>query len=111
MITALGFVVAASVGASVRHLVRIGTAHRQPIPLGTLAVNLAGSFLLGVVAGWDPPGATVVGTAGLGALTTFSTFSAEVVELRAEGRVWMAAYVAVSVVGGVALAWCGLQVT
>ncbi|WP_436795707.1 fluoride efflux transporter FluC [Actinospongicola halichondriae] len=109
MITIVGFVVAASLGASTRHLVRIATAHRHPIPVGTLAVNLAGSFVLGVLAGWDPPGATVVGTAGVGALTTFSTFSAEVVELRAEGRRWVATYVVASVGGGVALAWFGLQ--
>lgn len=111
MITALGFVLAAAAGASLRHLARVGVAHLGPIPLGTLAVNLAGSFLLGLLAGWEPPGATVVGTAGVGALTTFSTFSAEVVELRAEGRGRVAAYVAMSLAGGIALAWAGLQLT
>lgn len=109
MITVVGFALAASAGAAVRHIVRIGVARRSPIPLGTLAVNLVGSFLLGLLVGWDPPGATVVGTAGLGALTTFSTFSAEIVELRAEGRLWVAVYLIGTIAGGVGLAWCAIQ--
>lgn len=105
---ALAFVAAAAVGAGLRHVIRVATARVEPIPVGTLVVNLSGSFLLGLLAGWDPPGATIVGTAGLGALTTFSTFSAEVVELRAEGWQWVAAYVLTSVAGGVALAYLAL---
>lgn len=107
--TALAFVVAAAFGAAARHSARMLTAMVEPIPAGTLAVNLVGSFLLGLVAGWDPPGATIVGTAGLGSLTTFSTFSAEVVELRAAGWRWVGLYATVSVVGGVALARLGLH--
>lgn len=109
MITAGCFAVAAALGAVVRHLVRIGAPQMGPLPIGTLVVNLLGSFGLGLLAGWSPPGATVVGTAGLGALTTFSTFSEEVLELRTAGWRWMVAYAGVSVVGGVALAWSGLQ--
>ena len=105
----IGFVAAAGTGAAVRHLVRVRTSHLWPIPVGTLLVNLVGSFALGLLAGVGPPASTIVGTAGLGALTTFSTFSAEVVELRAEGRSAVVAYVAVTVVGGITLAWCGLQ--
>lgn len=111
MITAVGFVVAAMAGAILRHVIRARTPLLGPIPAGTLVVNLAGSFALGLLAGWDPPGATVVGAAGLGALTTYSTFSAEAVELRAHGRWWAAAYVASSVIGGVGLAWCGIRIS
>lgn len=110
MITAAGFVVAAMVGSVLRHLCRVTLPLVGPVPAGTVAVNLVGSFALGLLAGWDPPGATVVGTAGLGALTTFSTFSAEVTDLRAAGTPWLTVYVVVSVVGGVALAWCGLRI-
>lgn len=111
MTTALLFAVAAGTGAVVRHLVRVGTTRFAPIPVGTFVVNLAGSLLLGLLAGWDAPGSTIVGTAGIGALTTFSTFSAEVLELRTLGRAWMVAYAVTSVAGGVALAWVGLQIS
>lgn len=109
MITAVGFMGAAACGAVLRLLVRTRLPLVGGIPSGTLAVNLLGSFALGLLAGWDPPGATIVGTAGLGALTTYSTFSAEAVELRAHGRWATASYVASSVLGGVALAWLGLR--
>ena len=56
-------------------------------PFGTLTVNAVGCFLLGLLAGgsasWNiPPGIKLMlGTGFLGALTTFSTFSVETVEL------------------------------
>lgn len=109
MVTAVLFLIVAAVGSVLRHVVRTWTDRCSAVPLGTLAVNLVGSFLLGLVVGWDPPGATVVGTAGLGALTTFSTFSADVVGLRAQGTTRVVAYAGASVVGGVALAWLGLH--
>lgn len=110
MVTVVGFVAAAAMGASARLLLREGLV-ATPIPWGTLAANLAGSFLLGVIAGWSAPAATVAGTAGLGALTTFSTFAGEVVDGWNRSRLAAAAYVGISVVGGVALAWAGLQLS
>lgn len=109
--TAVAFLVVAAAGAAIRHVARGTTAGRTPIPLGTLLVNLTGSFLLGLIVGWEAPGATIVAVGGLGALTTFSTFSAEVVELRQHGRSAALTYVTVSVAGGVALAWIGLQLS
>jgi fluoride exporter len=109
IVVVVGFAVAAGVGAVVRHVARVRLTSLRPIPLGTLVVNLTGSFLLGLIAGWNGAWSTVIGTAGLGALTTFSTFSEEIVELRAVGGRWIAAYAVTSVVGGVALAWIGLQ--
>ena len=56
-------------------------------PFGTLAVNSIGCLLLGMLAGasntWNiSPGVKLMlGTGFLGALTTFSTFSVETVEL------------------------------
>jgi CrcB protein len=56
------------------------------LPLGTLAANLIGGFLIGVAmewfgrhGGWPEEVRLFVVTGFLGALTTFSTFSAEVV--------------------------------
>ena len=60
-------------------------------PWGTLAVNVLGSLLLGLVLGAGASGAasaevlTLVGTGFCGALTTYSTFSFETVRLVEEG--------------------------
>ncbi|HEV8693053.1 MAG TPA: fluoride efflux transporter CrcB [Lysobacter sp.] len=58
------------------------------LPLGTLAANLIGGYLIGLVLAWfamtqsaSPEARLLVVTGFLGALTTFSTFSAEAVTL------------------------------
>ena len=65
------FLALAGAGAALRWLAtdRWPGGHR-----GTLLVNVLGAFLLGLLAGSDASAATltVVGTGGLGALTTFS---------------------------------------
>jgi len=64
------------------------------LPLGTLAANLGGGFAIGIAvafftthASLPPEWRLVCITGFLGALTTFSTFSAESVELLIAGRV------------------------
>jgi fluoride exporter len=87
-----------------------GRSGRDPA-LGTLAVNVAGSAVLGVLLGLgDVPAAVValVGTGFCGTLTTFSTFGADVVRLveeRAVGRA--SAYLAATLVLGLAAAALG----
>ncbi|GAA1301533.1 fluoride efflux transporter CrcB [Saccharothrix xinjiangensis] len=96
----------AAVGAVLRHLA--GRLVRRAFPWATLLVNVAGSFVLGVVAGASPAVVALVGTGFCGGLTTFSTFSWETVELVEGGRVGRAvANVAVSLVAGVAAAGFG----
>jgi len=78
-------------------------------PWGTLAINVAGSFLLGVLfvllvePTTGPPWLRAALTTGLlGAFTTFSTFSVQTVQLAETGRGGLAvAYVLVSVAAGV----------
>ena len=80
-------------GAPLRLLVLrlVHRSGRDPA-LGTLTVNVAGSAVLGVLAGLSGVPAEVValvGTGFCGTLTTFSTFGADVVRLveeRAVGR-------------------------
>lgn len=109
MITAVTFVLAAAAGAVLRYVAAV-RLRPTSLPWGTLAVNLTGSFLLGLIAGWSPPVATVAGTASLGALTTFSTFAGELVAGWERSPSAVGAYATVSVVGGVALAWLGLAI-
>lgn len=111
-LTLLGSVLAISIGASLgavsRWLLGMSLNSLFPgIPPGTLAANLGGSYLIGLAValfaahpGIAPEWRLLVITGFLGALTTFSTFSAEVVTLIQQGR-WLLAAGAVSIhVGG-----------
>ena len=108
MVTALAFVGVAAIASVIRLALREALTGR--LPWGTLTVNLVGSFALGLLSGLSPPVSTVVATAGIGALTTFSTLAAEAVSGWRDDRAATAAYLGVSVVGGITLAWIGLQV-
>jgi len=81
-------------------------------PFGTFVVNVAGSFLIGVVASgpWasEAVRAAIV-TGVLGGFTTFSAFSLETVRLMADGRPGLAlGFVAASVVVCLLAAWAGV---
>jgi CrcB protein len=112
---ALAVAVGAVAGALLRHalslaLPRLGGA----LPLGTLAVNLVGSFVLGVLAGWSGPDGrgspelrAALGTGFCGALTTMSTFAVEAV---AQPPVRAAGWIALHVGGSLASAAAGIAV-
>jgi len=84
-------------------------------PWGTLVVNIAGAFALGFVLTALPNRSlwtAAIGTGFLGAFTTFSTFSYEVVSLFNRGLATTAAfYLATSLIGGIigvlAGSWAG----
>ena len=107
---ALGAVARFGVSAALQ--ARLGDA----FPWGTLAVNTAGSLLLGLLLPFTGSSAPVVhlfAVAGCaGALTTFSTFAYDAVALLHNGRArYAAAYVAASVVLGMAAVAAGLAIT
>ena len=91
-----------------RHLVTVAATAwlGSGFPWGTLIVNVAGSFLLGVLvallsAVWTPPGEVrlFLVTGFLGAFTTFSAFSLDVVSEFERGHNSLAIlYVVASVV-------------
>jgi len=64
--------------AAARFLIDVAFASRSdhPFPLGVLAVNLAGTLVLGLVAGFALEGEALVIVAGggIGSFTTFSTW-------------------------------------
>ena len=73
--------VGGAAGAAARFAVTLWLAHRLggPLPWGTLAVNVLGSFVLGVVVGFAPSPSVraLLGTGFCGGFTTFSTFAVE----------------------------------
>jgi CrcB protein len=84
-------------------------------PFGTLAVNIAGCFLIGLIFGLSERGNVsaewrlFLATGILGGFTTFSAFSYETASLFRDGQFLFAlAYVAMSVVVGVAATFAGL---
>ena len=111
--TAVLVVIGGALGAPLRYLTDlfIQSRHDSVLPWGTLTVNVAGSLLLGVVAGAvATSGApswllTLVGTGFCGALTTFSTFGFETVRLVEDGS-WLEAAVNVTLSLAVGLAAC-----
>jgi len=99
-----------AVGALARYYV--GRAvDRASFPVGTLTVNVVGSFLLGVVTFAAPAEsvALFVGVGACGAFTTFSSFAVDTVRLWEDGRpavaVGNAASNLVGALAAVGLAW------
>lgn len=89
---------------------RLNPLHHA-IPLGTLTANLLGAFIIGAGLAWfnrmthiDPMWKLLITTGFCGGLTTFSTFSAEVVFLMQDGRFgWALMNVAVNLLGSFAM--------
>ncbi len=86
------------------------------LPPGTLAANLIGCYVIGLALGvftaypaFAPEWRLFITTGFCGGLTTFSTFSAEIVMLLQAGRlVWAGAAILVHVVGSLVLTLAGV---
>lgn len=85
-----GFLVAlgAGVGAPARYIVdrAVQRIHGSDWPLGTLAVNIVGAFILGLTVRSTATTALLVGTGFAGAFTTWSTFAVESIALMEDRR-------------------------
>ena len=118
MLPLLYVMVGGAVGSGARYLT--GRAMLSLLgpdyPFGTLAVNLIGGLLMGVLVGvlarntasetWR----LVLGVGVLGGFTTFSAFSLDVVTMIERGAIGVAfGYVLVSVIGSVAALFAGLS--
>ena len=98
MISVLAICVGACVGALARWGLGLWLNHPGvPLPWGTLAANLIGGYLVGICVAvfqslpqLDPAWRLLLVTGFLGALTTFSSFSAEVVGMLMHQRYAMA---------------------
>jgi CrcB protein len=113
----LAICLGACAGALLRWQLGLWLNHTQAwMPWGTLAANLIGGYLVGLVLAWahhvdlDPFWRLMIVTGFLGALTTFSSFSAEVVEMMLADRWGQAlATVTLHLLGSLALTFVGIK--
>ena len=108
----------AGIGGAMRHGVNVGSARLFGLgfPTGTLIVNVVGSFLMGLLAGYflARPGISqqvrlFLTTGVLGGFTTFSAFSLDTALLMERHAYALAAgYVAGSVIASIAALFLGL---
>lgn len=122
MLTYLWIAIGGALGSVARYACSVAAvrAFGDAFPWGTLAVNITGSFAIGLFASLDPPGgrwpisadARLFLTVGVcGGFTTFSSFSAQTLGLLEQGR---AAAAIGNVTGSVVLCllavWAGYAV-
>lgn len=109
--------IGACAGALLRWQLSVWGNGLAALPLGTLGANWLGGYLIGICIGvfeampeLDPQWRLLLVTGFLGALTTFSTFSAEVVGMLQQSRLALATgTAALHLMGSLALTWLGLK--
>ncbi|MBV1915938.1 MAG: fluoride efflux transporter CrcB [Pseudomonadales bacterium] len=119
MLQLIAIALGGAVGSVARFLAANAAAEQfgTRFPYGTLMVNLVGSFLIGLMyvlivekfkLSAEIRGLVMVGF--LGAFTTFSTFSLELLDMLKSGALLGAGfYISVSVIIGVINVWLGMQ--
>jgi CrcB protein len=112
--TTLFVAIGGLIGVLARYGINRLTLHGEALLWSTVGINIAGSFLLGLLAAeaWFSRDVREgLGVGLLGGFTTFSTFSVQIVlEVDAGRPVRAAAYLLASVVGGVAAAAAGYAI-
>ncbi len=112
--------IGAGIGGALRHGVNLAALRLAGAGFGygTLAVNIVGSFAMGVLAAYlalkgevAEPWRLFLATGVLGGFTTFSAFSMDTALLFERGELGLSAlYVGVSVVGSIAALFAGLWI-
>jgi fluoride exporter len=117
MINIIAICIGASAGALLRWQLGIWLNAGGLLPWGTLTANLIGGYLIGLLIAafqampqLDPIWRLALITGFLGALTTFSSFSAEVVHMLQTERFAAALSItALHLLGSLALTWLGIK--
>lgn len=114
-------ILAISLGSALGAILRWGLGNQfnrffPTVPLGTLAANLIGGYIIGLAIAYfaqasdiAPEWRLLIVTGFCGGLTTFSTFSAEVVTLLQQDRLaWAMGAIAIHVSGSLLMTLAGL---
>jgi CrcB protein len=106
--------VGGGLGATLRHVINVASARAfgTNFPYGTFIINITGSLVMGLVAGYlafkgdaAQPWRLFIMTGILGGYTTFSAFSLDTVLLYERGEIGLAIFY---ILGSVLLAIAGL---
>ncbi|MEO6905764.1 MAG: fluoride efflux transporter CrcB [Ginsengibacter sp.] len=106
------------IGGISRYLVTVFIQNKflSTFPFGTLAVNIIGCFLIGIIYGFSDKGSLnpdwriFLATGIMGGFTTFSSFSNETVSMLRDAQYWPAfSYIALSVIIGLAATFGGIS--
>ncbi len=114
MVVILGGMIGVAIRAVI--VLPLGSAGLHPlvVPGVTLAINLLGSMLLGVIVGWladrHPRGRLFLGTGVMGGFTTYSAFAVQVVTTSGALPLVGLVLIALSLFGGVFFAVIGLAI-
>lgn len=116
MLSVLAICIGACLGALARWGLGLWLSTAPGLPWGTLAANIVGGYLIGVCVAvfdalphLDPAWRLALVTGFLGALTTFSSFSAEVVSMLQHQRYGMAlGWTSLHLLGSLAMTVAGL---
>jgi fluoride exporter len=119
MLNVLAICTGASLGALARWQLGLWLSPGAVLPWGTLAANLIGGYLIGVCVAVfqslpeiDPVWRLALVTGFLGALTTFSSFSAEVVAMLQQSRYALAlGTTALHLIGSLLMTIVGIKTT
>ena len=117
MLNILAICIGACVGALSRWGLGLWLSAGTGMPWGTLAANLIGGYLIGLFVALfqsmpqlDPAWKLAIITGFLGALTTFSSFSAEVMALLQQQRLMAAGgWAGLHLLGSLCMTFLGLQ--
>ena len=117
MLNVLAICIGACVGALSRWGLGLWLSSGPGLPWGTLAANLIGGYLIGLFVALfqsmpqlDPAWKLAIITGFLGALTTFSSFSAEVIGLLQQQRLMAAGgWAGLHLLGSLCMTFLGLQ--
>lgn len=106
------------IGGMSRYLVSLFVQNKflSTFPYGTLVVNIAGCFLIGIVYALSEKGNVnaewrlFLITGFLGGFTTFSSFSNETVSMLRDAQYWQAlSYIGISIIVGLAATFGGIS--